>query len=227
MATLATIADVLASIETDLPDSVLGRMLDSAEEDVRAYVSATERAALPVVIWTGRYTPALNSDTGKLTVPNSIRVCPITRFEGTVTVDGSPVSFMADTEALAEPLDPDDPNPPANLTATLTPVTVDGDEVAAGAFGVTVEVANGKVLTFDTTATTAAITLTRILALTTSVVPAKYQSATLDLVALAVLRRGISSERVGQYSMVLADYHQQRAAVLQRLLFASGSSLVA
>ena len=57
MATVETLAQVLEAVETDLPDSVIRRMLDTAEEDVRAILTTAQRALLPVVLWEGDLAP--------------------------------------------------------------------------------------------------------------------------------------------------------------------------
>ena len=214
MSTIATVAEVLDAVETDFPDSVLQRMLDAAEEDVRDHLTSTEQAKLPVVIWTGRYRPALNAADGSLTIPTSILACPIVRFEGTVAHNGATPAYTADTEELDEDGGSD----------TLTPILADDTEVAAGAYTVTID-DTGKVLTVDTTGTTAAVTITRILGLQQANPPARWVSATIDLVELAVRYRGVKMERVGQYDVTLADYHQERGRVLGRLVYASDKSL--
>lgn len=215
MATLLTVADVLELVETDLPDSVLQRYLDTAEEDVRDYVTSDERKTLPVEVWTGSYSPTLGDADGSLTLPAAINGYPVVRFEGTVAHDGATPKYTVDTKELEEDESGSD---------TLTPVTANDGEVTAGAFEVSID-STGKILTVDTTDTTAAITITRVMGLQQSTHPVKFVQAVLDLVQLAVIRRGVESERVGQYSISPADYHKERGKVLTRLVFASGESL--
>ena len=97
MATLATTAEILESVETDLPDAVLQRMLDTAEADVRDYISVSDRVDLAVEFWSGEYTPALGTDDGILHLPAPICYYPLVRFEG--TVDGDP--FVIDSDFVS------------------------------------------------------------------------------------------------------------------------------
>ena len=75
MATMVTLSEVLDGLETDLSNKVVQRHVDEAEADVRNYISSTERKTLPVVIWTGRYTPTLGAS-AILTLPSSILTYP-------------------------------------------------------------------------------------------------------------------------------------------------------
>ena len=214
MATIATVADVLEAVETDLPDSVLLRLLDSAEQDVRIFITKDERATLPLVVWEGRYTPALGMADGSLTVRGSLFTFNYIRFEGKVTVNGEQVDYTADTEAL----DTD------GGSDTITPVLADDTEVAAGAFVATID-STGLILTIDTTLTTAAVSIRRILGLAQLAPSARYVQAVLDLVKEGTLYRGIKTERVGQYDATLLDYHQERGKILGRLVYQGGESL--
>lgn len=416
LATLATVAEVLAEVETDLPDAVIQRYLDAAEDDVRDYLTSTEVKTLPVEVWTGKYTPTLGVSDGTLTLPASILGYPWVRFEGTVVVDGKVRPFSADTDDLDEDGGSDRITPaleegtasvspgvttvavsdaflanpalsPVDITtsvaiagsgdgyiASLLPDTefagpilagepfftewegsinfefdenaniafllhtqhafgpgfaktfdhvrsyffdvnrnrryslplnifdsistvrlgsytpADGDaveitaadlmlpsrirydmeivaydrrsvssrkgislsylhfesvgtisyqrearravswsasdsgSVADGAFEVTID-DTGKELTVDTSATSAALTVTRVLGLQQAKHPARMVNAVMDLVHLAVQYRGIDSERVGQYSVSTSDYHRERNRVLGRLVYASDKSL--
>jgi len=215
MATIATVAEVLEIVETDLSDATIQRYLDSAEEDVRDYISSDERKTLPVVVWTGKFTPTLGAADNSLALPASIRTYPMARFEGTVAYDGGTPAYTVDTEELEKDESGED---------TLTPVTTDGDSVAAGGFHVEID-PTGKALTVDATSTTAAVTITRVLGLQQSVHPVKLAQAVIDLAQLAVRQRGVKSERVGQYSVSLADFHAERNKVLGRLVYASDKSL--
>lgn len=215
MATLATVAEVLEVVETDFPDAVLQRYIDAAEEDVRDYLTSDERKTLPALVWTGKYTPALAADDGSLTLPASIRGYPLVRFEGTVAHDGGTPAYSVDTDELEKDESGED---------TLTPATTEGESVAAGAYAVSID-STGKILTVDTTGTTAAVTITRVLGLQQAVHPVKMVQAVIDLVQLAVRQRGVESERVGQYDVTLNDYHRERNKVLERLVFASDKSL--
>ena len=216
MATLATIADVLDSVETDLSDRTLQRLIDSAEEDVREYLTSTQRSCLPIIVWTGRYTPALGVPDGSLTLASPILGYPIVRFEGTVVESGAAVPYAADTVALDQD----------GGTDTLMPVTADGMDVPDGAFVVTID-STGLILTVDTTLTTAAVTVNRVLGLQTAIPPSKIITAVLDLVKVAVIYRGITTEEVGQYEVTQADYHSERGKILRRLIYASDASLAA
>ena len=215
MATIATVADVLEAVETDLPDAVLQRMLDTAEDDVRNYLTATARDNLPVVVWSGHHSPTLGVADGSLTVPASVRSYPIIRIEGTVVYDEETPAFTADTQKLAKD---------ESGAEALTPVTRGGVSVAAGRFEIEVDDA-GTELGFDTTDTTAAVVITRILGLQQANPPPQWVSASLDLVELAVRYKGIDTERVGQYSVTLSDYHRERARVLGRVVYTSAASL--
>ena len=99
MATLATVTEVLEFVETDLPDSILQRILDTAEADVLDYVSVADRVDLAVEFWSGEYTPALGTDDGILHLPAPICYYPLVRFEG--TVDGDP--FVIDSDFVSVP----------------------------------------------------------------------------------------------------------------------------
>ena len=100
MATLLTVADVLELVETDLPDSVLQRYLDAAEEDVREYVTSDERKTLPAIVWSGSFTPDLGEAEVELTLSSALNAYPRARFEGTVADDGAHPTFRADTLEL-------------------------------------------------------------------------------------------------------------------------------
>lgn len=215
MSTIATVADVLAALETDLPDSVLQRYLDTAEDDIRAYLPATNRTALPVVVWTGKYTPILGEADGSLTLPSSIRGYPLVRFEGTVAQASETPSYAVDTDQLQTA---------ESGTATITPV-VDDVAVAAGAYDVAID-DTGLILTVDTSATTAAVTITRILGLQTAAPPARYLDAVLSLVEISTRPRGIASKRVGQYGTTFMDPETARFKVLGRLVYASDESIL-
>ena len=206
---------MLEAVETDLPDNVLQRLLDTAEEDVHRVSSRTERECLPLVVWTGSYTPTLGQPDGSLALPISILGFPIVRFEGTVEVGADNPTYQDDTEAL----DVD------GGTDTITPVTPDDTGVTAGAYVLTID-STGQALTVDTTLTTAAVTITRILGLQTAVPPFNAVSAVIDLVKVGVIYRGLVNEQTGQYSVVFSGYHAERAKILGRLIFASSESLV-
>ena len=214
--TLATIADVLEWVETDVSISALGRHLETAEEDVREHLTSTQRACLPIIVWTGRYTPALGVPDGSLTLRSPILSYPIVRFEGTVVEGGATVAYAVDTVALDQD----------GGTDTLTPVTADGMDIPDGTFVVTID-STGLILTVDTTATTAAVTVSRVLGLQTAVPPSKVVTAVLDLVKVALIYRGITTEEVGQYEVTQADYHSERGKILRRLIYASDASLAA
>lgn len=213
-ATIATLAEVLEAVETDLPDGVLQRYINDAEAAVRKQLTVKERATLPVIVWAKRYSPALGSS-ADLTLPSSILAYPWVRFEGTVEYDSGTPLFTADTEELDEDGGSD----------TITPVTADGIFITDGAVVATID-STGKELTLDATATTAALTFTRILGLQEQEHPVDYVSAVLDLVELAVLNRGFDTERVGQYSVQMRDYQTEKWAILRRVVF-SGSESVA
>ena len=214
MATFATIADVFKALETDLPDSVLQRHLDTAEDEVRQYLTEKQRATLPVVLWDGRYVPALGESDGRLTLHESALSYPWVRLEGTVAEDGEMPAFSADTDKLEAP----------GGTSSLVPTTADGAIVETASFNVAVD-ETGKAFTINTTDTATAVVFTRVLGLQQPTHPARIVSAVIDLVELAVQCRGIRAKRVGQYSITLADYDAERAKVLGRLVYASGESL--
>ena len=216
MATMATVAEVLEAIETDLPDRVLQRYLDGAEDDVRQYLTLTERCKLPATVWQGQFPLILGAE-DVLTVPSSVRGFPYVRFEGIVTVGGSAQSFTADTPLLETD---------AAGTGTVTPIAADGTVVTAGAFVVSVD-EDGTSLTFDATATSAPLFVQRILGLQSTSHPALVVNAVMDLVQLNVVYRGLRNERVGQYGAGFLDFHEQRGRVLERLVYASNESLVA
>ena len=213
MATIATIADVLEVIETDLSDQALQRLLDTAEQDVRDYSTKTQRATLPVIVWDTDYVLQLGQADGTITVP-SLGSYPYVRFEGTVGADAD--SFVADTSQLRTA---------GSGTDTIIPVT-DGGAVMASAFVVTANTERTE-LTIDASGTTEPVTITRILGICTVEPPIGMRSAVIDLVKLAVEYDILQSERVGQFSEVKKDYHNERYKVLKRLVFASKGSLVA
>jgi len=420
MATIATVAEVLEIVETDLSDAVIQRYLNAAEEDVREYLTSGQLKTIPTVLWEGSYTPTLGEDDGQIKLTSSVKSHEIARFEGTVAYNSRRPTFSADTRELEEdesgedtvtpvttgqgttaasasgdgyafrsapaltPADIDtqtevpttgngyelsilprthidDPivgnmefvsdysgtlhvdgsfssnntqlevdlvfrheyqdgdetitfdsvrtvsyrvNNREDLTIPLnvfnsrtvvpvgayelpdgrtltftqeilnsgvyitilmrlrfyvqgegspdgtrkqgniehlnfqrpnvvyyqigvppTPVVADDVEVEGGAFDVSVD-STGKVLTIDTSDTTSALTFTKVLGLSQKTAPAHIVQAVIDLVQLAVLQRGIESERVGQYSVKLADYAKERGKVLGRLVYASDESLV-
>ena len=215
-AVLVTISEVLEAVETDLPDAALQRIIDGAEDDIRHYLSKDQLASLPVIVWEGRYTPSLGVPDGSLTLPESVLGFPLLRFEGTVVLNTETPTYTADTEELVV----------AGGFDTITPVTAEGITVAEGAFVATID-STGLILTVDTLLTTAAVTVTRILGLQATNYPVQMVIAVMELVQLGVLRRGINTERVGQYTVSLKDYRQERGNVLARLLFSSGDSLAA
>ncbi len=212
MATLATVAEVLEQVETDLPDAVIQRYLDAAEADLRDYVSSDELKTFPVSIWSGRFMPTLGEADNDLRLLASPRGYPITRITGTVGDAG----FHADTEELQTD---------ESGLDLIVPVTTAGVRTPTGTFSVEIS-ENGEVLTFDATHATAALTITNVDGLQQAVHPPKMVQAVMDLVQLALRQRGVKSERVGQYDVTLADYHEERNKVLSRLVYASDKSLV-
>ena len=213
-ATITSISEVLESVETDLPDPALQRLINGAEDDVRHYLSNSQLKTLPCVVWSGRYTPVLGDPNGSLTLLLSILGFPFVRFEGTVALNMATPVYTADTDELGVD----------GGTDTIIPVTAGGIAVPDGGFVATID-STGLILTIDTTLTTAAITITRVLALQTLVPPVQMVNAVLDLVMLGVRYRGIEEEEVGEYNVTLQDYHSQRGKVLKRLIFTGGTSL--
>ena len=216
MATFATIEDVLESVETDLSDAVLQRMLDGAEHDVRAYLDAADIALLPVVVWFGSLdiAPGVIATLG---LDSGVRDYPIVRFEGTVAQSGETPAFGADARFLETS---------ETGTGDLVPLLADGTPVTTATMTVTVDAADEN-LTFDTLGTAPVLVITRVLGLHTVETPAMLVQAVLDLVDLATRYRGIETERTGQYTVTLQDYHTERGKVLQRLIFSGSGSLVA
>lgn len=213
MATIATVEGIRDSIETDVADSVLQRLIDSEELSIREQLTTTHRAQLPVIIWTGRYTPTLGSS-ADLMLASSILAANWVRIEGTVSYNSDTPDFTADTMAL----DTD------GGSDTMTPLLADGTSVPAGVFTVTID-DTGKELTFDATATTAAIVITRILSLTTQEPSPQLVSALIELVELSLRNRSLQSERVGQYAVTFRDFQTEKWAVLRRLVLSSDESI--
>ena len=210
MSTLTTVAAVLEQVETDLPDTALQRLLETAEVDVRSYASKVERASLPAVVWDIGYDAAIGVSDGSLTLPTSIRGYPIARFEGRITpASGDPVSFELDTPDLE-----------TDESGTATLALTD-----AGTFDVTVS-EDGLTLTIDTTSATKTFTLDRLLGLQTGSPPPPYVSAVIDLVKLGAQYEGPESERTGSYTVTFADYHRERNRVLERLMFSGNGSIL-
>lgn len=213
---MVTLTEILDGLETDLSDRVVQRHVNEAEAEVRTYISSTERATLPVVIWTGRYTPTLGAS-AVLTLPASILTFSIVRFEGTVAVAPDTPAYTADTEELNQD----------GGTDTLTPVTEDGIAVAAGAYVSTID-STGTMLTVDATLTTAAVTITRILGLQQAAPPVRMVGTIHDLVELAVeygAGKGLEEEEVGQYDRTYREYVSQRVRILSQLIYGGNASI--
>ena len=214
MATITTVADVLEAVETDLPDLVISRLLETAEEDVRDYCTTAQRNALPVVITDVDFVILPGVPDQVWTLPSAVGVYPIVRFEGTVGANADP--FTAGTTYLTTA---------GAGTGTITPVTAAGP-VAGGAFVVTADVDRME-LTIDATLATEPVTITRLLGICTVQPPAVMVSAVIDLVKLALEYDILQSERIGQASETKNDYHDERFKVLKRIVYASKGSLVA
>ena len=166
MATIVTVQEVLDASETDLPDSVLQRLIDTAELDVRKYLTPKQRLTLPTILFDKGYVVVLGTDVGTLAVP-ALGAYPYVRFEGTYGTGAT--SWTTDTENL--------------LTAGSGAVTLTPGGVAAAEF---IIAANDErtLLTFDALLTTEPVTITRILGLCTILPPSQIVSAVIDLVKL-------------------------------------------
>lgn len=208
MATILTVKEVLDTVETDLADSVLQRLIETAEDDVREYLTPKQRLTLPTILFDKGYAVVLGTDDGTLTVP-TLGNYPYVRFEGTYGVGDA--SFMLDTSYLQ--------------TAGIGTVTVTPGRVAAAEFIITANTERTE-LTFDALLTTEPVTITRILGLCTISPPSQMVSAAIDLVKLAVPYDGIRSERVGEFSQEKLDLQAERFKVLKRLIFMSDESLI-
>ena len=214
MATLATVAEVLELVETDLPDSVIQLLLDAAEEDARIALGSEGGKTLPTVLWQGVFAPTLGAVTG-LTILESVSGYAYTRIEGTVEYNGQREVFTSDTEEFLSG---------QSLTTIITPITEDGVSVQDGEFTLTVDT-SGKVFTFDLTTTMAAIRITRILGLRTFSQSSSVKTAVLDLVRISVDYRGLQQERTGEHGQTWRDYHSERSKILTRVLFNGVDSL--
>ena len=213
MADLTTVQDIRDAVETDLPDSVLQRLIDTAETDVRGYMSADQLMTLPTVLLDGALviTPG---DTLTLATPSgSLGNYSILRFEGTAAGE----SWTLDTRAFVAS--------GAAVTSTITPASSTGPIVGAE-FELTGNDYRTEFM-FDGTATTVEVTVARVIGFQTVEPPIEVVSVIIDLVKLAVDYDLVSTERVGQYSETKKDYSNERYKVLKRVLFASGESLVA
>ena len=209
MATILTVEEVLDAVETDLSDSTLQRLVETAEDDVREYLTPKQRLRLPVILVDQDYALVLGTDDGMLTVP-ALGTYPYVRFEGTYGANAN--SFQADT--------------PNFLTAGSGTVTVTPGEDANAEFTIAANDERTE-LTFGAGSTTEPVTITRILGICTILPPSQMVSAALDLVKLAVPYDGIRSERVGQFSQEKLDLQAERYKVLKRLIFMSDESLIA
>ena len=214
MATIATVADVLEAVETDFPDNVIERLLETAEEDIREYSTSRQRNTLPVVVTDVDFVILPGVPDQVWTLPSAVGAYPIVRFEGTVGANADP--FTADTTYLTTA---------GAGTGTITPVTAAGP-VAGGAFVVTAD-ADRMELTIDATLATEPVTITRLVGLCTVEPPTVMVSAVIDLVKLALEYDIVRAERTGQFSETKNDYHDERFKVLKRLVYASKGSLVA
>ena len=214
MVTIATVADVLEAVETDLPDEVIARLLATAEEDVRDYCTTAQRNTLPVVVTDVAFVILPGVPDQVWTLPSAVGVYPIVRFEGTVGANDDP--FTADTTYLTTA---------GAGTGTVTPVTAAG-LIFAGAFVVTAD-SDRMELTIDATLATEPVTITRLLGICTVEPPTVMVSAVIDLVKLALEYDIVQAERIGQASETKKDYHNERFKVLKRLVYASKGSLVA
>ena len=214
MATLATVAEVLEFVETDLPNAVIQRFLDAAEEDARVALGSEGGKTLPTVLWQGVFAPALAMSTA-LTILESVSGYAYTRIEGTVEYNSERQVFTADTQEFLSG---------QSLTTTITPITEDGVSVSDGEFTLTVDT-SGKVFTFDLTTTTAAIRITRILGLRTISQSASFKVAVLDLVRISLDYRGLEEEQTGEYEATWRNYHAERSQILLRVLFNGVDSL--
>ena len=128
-ATIATLAEILESVETDLPDGVLRRYLNEAEVAVRTQLTTRELATLPVVVWTGRYTPALGGFCRPDVALLDSRV-PLGEIRGDGCLElGDSACSLRNTDAL----DTD------GGSGTIKPMTADGTFVTTGAVVVTID----------------------------------------------------------------------------------------
>ena len=217
MATVETLTRVLEAVETDLPDSVIRRMLDTAEEDVRAILTTAQRALLPVVLWEGDLAPGAGEIlfTSDIAAPTAY---PILQFEGMVYADTSFVQYHTQSRLFTAG---------AAGTGTIVPLTEAGASISLESYTATYDASETRI-EFTTQSPAGGVSVTRILGLATAALaPATMRSAVTDLVMLAVLYRGIDSERIGQYTVSPSDHHAERAKVLKRLVFTSDESLVA
>ena len=215
-AILATVADVLASIETDAPDSVIQRKLDAAEADVRAYLSEAQGKTVPTDLLAEPYSIVPGDSDQTIMFASSIRTYRTLRLEGSIPSGGEAKTWTLDTGALRTD---------GAGTARIEPAP-DGQAIPAGAFVITVD-SSGKTLTIDATSTQVAVVITRLLGLSSSYSPQYIVDAVLDLVRLSLEYDLVQSERVDQYSEVKRDYDDERYKVLRRLLFRGGESIVA
>ena len=216
MSRLVTVRDVLDAVETDLQDSVLSDYIEDAEADLTEYLSSTERSSLPVQYWSGAIRLDGVTTTGQAEA-GTVRSATAVRIAGFTDNGGVRVAFYVDTNAL---------NSSGSGTADLIPILSSGTAYSAGAFTASVD-PQGEI-TFTWTGTAAYIEITSIVgqAILGRVGYPQYRKAVLDLVRLAVRYTGVQTERVGDYSETLRDYHDERNKVLARLVYAGSTSLV-
>ena len=150
-ATVENLAQVLEAIETDLPNSVLSRFLDTAEEDVRAILTTGQRALLPVVLWEGDLSPVFGSllETETLATPT---VYPILQFDGIVNDGTSAVPYHTQSKLFIEG---------AVGTDSIIPLTEAGVSVTVEAFTATYN-ASETAIEFTSTQLAVGVSVTRI-----------------------------------------------------------------
>ena len=211
MARLATLADVLAAVETDLPDEVLEVLIDTAESEILTFLPDDDLACFPSVLWSG-YHDVTETEADDLEVDPSVHDYATTRIEGIVTTASGPQAFVIDAE-LRDGLN----------EVAVTPRTSLGTLIENAAFTITIS-ADGETLGFDRI--TGTFVLTRILGILAPERVAVFRKAVYDLVRLSALYRGYDRERIGQYEAYPSDFHAERGKVLGRLIYGGGVSLV-
>lgn len=214
MSTLIPLGALLDAVETDESNRSLLRRLEADELEVLSVLPKAERVAapadstllIPVVIPPGESGRAV-------VVLNSMRVQSKLRLEGTLGSDETP--FWASVEI------PDDETD----EVTVTPVTALGYR-SDYSFGVMVSM-NGLTLTINTqTPMTAGDLTLESVASFTAPLSARLEQAVIDLVKVGLEYEGLTSERSGDYTRHVQEYHKERSRILSRVLLSGSTSIL-
>ena len=214
MPNFVSVSEVLAAIETDLPDTVLENLIAAGEHDVIRVMPSKERPNAPVA------TQGLGPTPIPAGTPNNILTFTVSvRNNDNLRIDG----VLADGETFTAivPIPADD-----TTTVVVIPITAMGPQVA-DSFGVRVSL-DGLTVTIDTQTpgTSQAMTFQTFTSFDAGL-SGYLKEAVIELVKIRMAQDGLSSRGTGDYRETRSDLKAQRGSILTGIIFTGSASVVA